>query len=110
MQNAQLREQRVQPSRAVGRDMPSHIPSLRALESNDDGRLAAELRLVDLRSQAAIIRALADHAEYLSREVEADGLARQLIEEMARLGSRLVDAAAAFRDAPHVEESGVFER
>jgi len=90
--------------------MRPHIPSLRALESNDDGRLVAELRLVDLRSQAAIVRALADHAEHLSREVEADGLARQLSEEMARLGSRLLDAAAAFRGAPHVEDSGVFAR
>jgi hypothetical protein len=110
MQSAQLRQQRLQPSRALGRDMHSRIPSLRALESNDDGQLVAELRLVDVRSQAAIVRALADHAECLSREVEADGLARQLIEEMARLGSRLLDAAAAFRDAPHVEESGVFAR
>jgi hypothetical protein len=92
------------------RTLRSHIPSLMALESDDEGRLAAELRLVNLRSQAAIVRALADQAEHLSREVEADGLARQLIEEMARLGSRLLDAAAAFRDAPCVEDSGVFAR
>jgi urease accessory protein UreF len=90
--------------------MTSHIPSLAALESNTDGRLAAELRLVDLRSQAAIVRALADDVERFSREAEADGLARQLIEEMARLGARLLEAAAAFEDAPHVEDSGVFPR
>jgi hypothetical protein len=90
--------------------MAQHVPSLKALESDDDGRLTAELRLADLRSQAAIVRAIADHAEHLSREVEADGLARQLVEEMALLGSRLLDAAAALQDASHVEDSGVFAR
>ena len=90
--------------------MPSHIPSLAALESNDDGRLAAELRLVGLRSQAAVVRALADDVERLSREVEAGDLALQLAEETARLGARLLDAAATLAKAPHVEDSGVFAR
>jgi hypothetical protein len=90
--------------------MPPHIPSVAALESSDDGRLAAELRLVGLRSQAAVVRTLADNVERLSREAQAEGLARQLIEEMARLGSRLLDAATAFREAPRVEDSGVFAR
>ena len=80
------------------------------LESNDDARLATERRLVGLRSEAAVVRALADEVERLSREAEADGMARQLIEEMGRLGSRLLDAAAAFRKAPSVEDSGVFAR
>jgi hypothetical protein len=92
------------------RPLRSYIPSLMALESDDESRLGAELRLVNLRSQAAIVRALADQAEHVSREVEVDGLARQLIEEMARLGSRLLDAAAAFRDASSVDDSGVFAR
>jgi hypothetical protein len=90
--------------------MRSHIPSLAALESNDDGRLVAELRLAGLRSQAAIVRTLADQVERLSREAEGREHAGQLIEEMARLGSRLLEAAAAFAEARHVDESGVFAR
>jgi hypothetical protein len=90
--------------------MLSHIPSLAALESNDDGRLVAELRLVGLRSQAAIVRTLADQVERLSRDAEGHEHAGQLIEEMARLGSRLLEAAAALAEAPHVDESGIFAR
>jgi hypothetical protein len=63
--------------------MLERVPSLSALESNDDDRLAAELRLDRLRSQAAIIRTLADHVEHLARPADADGLGEQLIEEMA---------------------------
>jgi hypothetical protein len=72
--------------------MPSEIPSLAALESNEDGPLLAELRMVRLRSQAAVLRALADHVEQLSRAVDAGGLCLQIIEEMARLGRRLLEA------------------
>ena len=90
--------------------MVSLIPSLAALESKDDRRLVAELRLVGLRSQVAIVRTLADEVERLSREAEAHEQTEQLLEEMARLGSRLLEAAAAFGGTPHVEESGVFGR
>jgi hypothetical protein len=75
--------------------MLGHLPSLAALESNDDGPLAAELRLARLRSQAAVVRALADHVEHLSRAADADVLGAQLVEEVARLGCRLLEAAAS---------------
>jgi|HubBroStandDraft_1064217.scaffolds.fasta_scaffold00666_12 hypothetical protein len=90
--------------------MPAHIPSLSALESSDDGSLAAELRLARVRSQVAIVRALADHAETLSRAADAEWVGGQIIEEMARLGCRLLEASQAFVEAPRVEDSGVFAR
>jgi hypothetical protein len=80
--------------------MPAHIPSVAALESNEDGPLADELRLVHLRSQAAVIRTLADQVEHLSRAAEADGLGVQIVEEMARLGCRLLETAGALAEAP----------
>jgi len=90
--------------------MLAHIPSLAALESNDDLRLAAELRLARVRSQVAVVRAIADQVEYLSRAGEAAALGDQLIEEMARLGCRLVETAGSLAGSPRCEESGVFAR
>ena len=90
--------------------MPTQIPSVAALESCHDGPLAAELRLVNLRSQAAVVRTLADQAEQLSRAEDVDGLGAQMVEEMARLGCRLLDAAAALAGVSPVEDSGVFKR
>ena len=95
---------------ALGWFMPTQIPSIAALESSLDGPLAAELRLVNLRSQAAVVRTLADQAEQLSRAEDVDGLGAQMVEEMARLGRRLLDAAAALAGAAPVEDSGVFKR
>jgi hypothetical protein len=86
--------------------MPPHIPSLATLESDDERRLAEELRLARLRSQAAVVRAIADQVERLSREE----LGAQLIEEMARLGCHLLEAAASLVAPPQVEDSGVFPR
>jgi hypothetical protein len=91
--------------------MPVHIPSLAAHESNDDGLLAAAFRLARIRSQAAVVRALADQVEHLSRAADAEGVNSQIIEEMARLGCRLLEAAAAFVNAPDtIEDSRVFTR
>jgi hypothetical protein len=90
--------------------MLKRVPSLSAMESNDDGRLAAELRLDRLRSQAAIIRTLADHVEHLARPADADGLGEQLIEEMARLGCRLLEAAASLTESRRSDDGGVFAR
>jgi hypothetical protein len=73
--------------------MSAHLPSLAALVGADDDLLAAELRFNRLRSQVAVIRALADHVEHLARLRDSDGLTDQLIEELSRLGSRLLDAA-----------------
>jgi hypothetical protein len=90
--------------------MPAHMPSMDALDSHDDGLLNAELRLARLRSQVAVVRTIADHVERLARPPEADGLKGQLVEEMARLGCCLVEAAAALVERSRPEESGVFAR
>jgi len=57
----------------------------------------------------AVVRALADQVEQLSRAADADGLGTQFVEELTRLGRRLLDAAALTEVSP-VEESGVFPR
>ena len=82
--------------------MPVNIPSRAALESNHEGSRAAAFRLAGLRSQAAVVRALADQVEHLSRAADAEGVDHQIIEEMARLGCRLLEAAAAFLNASAV--------
>ncbi|MGA3120728.1 MAG: hypothetical protein ABSF69_08170 [Polyangiaceae bacterium] len=81
-----------------------------ALDCDDDRLLPADTRFVRLRSQAAVVRALADHVEHLSRVADADAVGQQLVEEMARLGCRLLEASAALIEAPRTEESGVFAR
>jgi hypothetical protein len=78
--------------------MPAHVPSLAALTSDDDAGLSAELRLGQLRSQVAVIRTLADHVEHLARWGNVDGLREQIIEEMGRMGGRLLEAAAALSE------------
>ncbi len=88
--------------------MLSHIPFLAS--PHDGGYLPLEGRCQRVRSQVAIIRALADHAEALSRAVDADAVADQLVEEMARLGCRVLEAAAALAMPPPPEDSGVFAR
>ena len=111
--------------------MPMQTPSVAALESSQDGPLAAELegatppnsapgqrlplarrepRLVHLRSQLAVVRTLTDQVEQLSRAADVDGLGDQMVEEMARLGCRLLDAAAALAGVSPVEDSGGFKR
>ena len=90
--------------------MLAHLPSLATLESNDDVRLAAEVRLAQLRSQAASVHALADQVEHLSRASDADGLSDQLVEELARLGWRLLETAEALVGATRRGDSGIFAR
>ncbi len=89
--------------------MPAPILSLVTSGSGDDGRTPAK-HLGPLRVQAAVIRALADEVECLSRAGEADGLGDQLIEEMARLGCRLLETAGTLATPPPPEDSGVFAR
>jgi hypothetical protein len=86
--------------------LPCHV----TLESDDDDRLAAELRVARLRSQVAVVRALADQIEHFARSHNAEGLTEQLAEEMARLGYRLFEAAASLTRAPSPPESGVVDR
>jgi len=86
------------------------LPSVITLESNDDGQLTAELRLGRLRTQVAVVRTLADQAESLVSPRHMDGLNEQLIEEMARLGCRLLEAAVTLTKSPAPEDTGVFHR
>ena len=76
------------------------LPSLAALESKDDWRLGVELRLARLRAQVAAVRSIADHVDYLARAADEDGVGEQLVEEMARLGCRLVEAAGSLARSP----------
>jgi hypothetical protein len=86
------------------------MPSRDSTESDDDTLLASELRLAHLRSQVAVVRTIADQVEQLARARDAESLRTQLVEEMARLGCRLLEAAAAFTEVPHGEDSAVFVR
>jgi hypothetical protein len=88
--------------------MPAHIPSPTAVESGDEGQLPSDLQLVRVRSQVAIIRTLADRAERLARPIEADELDEHLVEEMAALGCRLLEAAASLTALRRCGESGIF--
>jgi hypothetical protein len=84
------------------RTMLAQSPSLAAVappETDQSARLVAEVRLAHLRSQVAVVRALADQVEYLARPGYADGLRDQVIEEMARLGCRLLEAARSLASA-----------
>jgi hypothetical protein len=83
-----------------------HIPSLAVLESGDDDLLKAELRFARLREQVAVVRNLADRIEQLVRPANAGSLSDQLIEEMARLGCRLFEAAASMAQAPLHQPAG----
>jgi hypothetical protein len=84
-------------------------PSLSTLESNDDDRLAAELRLGRLRAQVAIVRAIADEVDRIVRPSDIDGLGEQIITEVARLGCQLLESAGAHTRTSVPEASGVFE-
>jgi hypothetical protein len=87
----------------------STLPSIAALQSNSDEQLAGELRVAELREQLAVVRTLADQIEQLSRPIDTESLYEQLVEEMARLGCRVLEAAAALAKS-YPEDSGVFAR
>ena len=89
--------------------MPAHNLTPWTSKLGDDEPTCAE-HLGPLRSQVAVVRALADEVECLLRAGDAEGLGDQLIEEMARLGCRLLETAGAFAGPPPCEQSGVFAR
>ena len=72
-------------------------------------RLAA-IAIRILGSQADADDVLQEAWLRLSRAEDVDGLGAQMVEEMARLGCRLLDAAAALAGVSPVEDSGVFKR
>jgi hypothetical protein len=85
-------------------------PSLWALESNDEGRLVAEVGLVRIRTQAAVVRALADQIEVFVKPDRAHWLGDQLVEEAARLACGILEAAAELAKALPPEETEMFDR
>jgi hypothetical protein len=89
--------------------MLAHVPSPSGPQSEDDSQLATDPRLAHVRSQVAVVRAVADQIEHLSRREDGDGLDAQLIEEMTRLGCRLLEAAAFLAES-RSDDSGVFAR
>jgi hypothetical protein len=72
--------------------------------------LTAGLGLARLREQVAVVRTIADHADYLAQPENADGFSEQLIEEAARLGCRLLEAAAAMTTSLRGPREGVVSR
>ena len=90
--------------------VPTNSPALAVLESKDNRRLAAGLRRAPLRTQAAAIRGVAGHAERLARAADVAGREAQLVEEMARLGSLLLEAAVALTKLPGPTDGALLAR
>jgi hypothetical protein len=86
--------------------MTIHLPSLQALDASDDRLLHEELRCLAVREQAAVVRALADHLEHFAPSAAPAGLRGQLVEELARLGCRAFETAAALSATER--QSGIF--
>ncbi len=60
------------------------------------GEFLAQDGAVTMKTHAAIIRTLIDEVEHhVQRGKAAEGLRGQLIEELARLGARILETAAA---------------
>ncbi|HEX3345251.1 MAG TPA: hypothetical protein VHS09_11795 [Polyangiaceae bacterium] len=77
----------------------------------ESARRPKHLPIASLRAQVAVVRALADQVDWLSRVGETDGLPEQLIEELAKLGCRLLEEASSLAgNSRPAEESGVFAR
>ena len=81
------------------------LPPVTTLASHDHSQLPAALRLARLRTEVAVVRTLADHIERLASPRQADGLSEQLIEEMARLGRLLFEAAGELAKAPEPDDT-----
>ena len=77
----------------------TQLPSLHALIDTGDERLLAELPLMTVRRQIATFRSIADELERCLdggwEDPRANAVGAQLLEEMARLGCRALEAAAA---------------
>jgi type II secretory pathway component PulM len=75
------------------------LATLAVREPKSDAPRAVEAQLKHVRTQAAAVRAVADHAEQLARAATIDRITEELVEEMARLGCRLLEAAVSLADA-----------
>lgn len=76
-----------------------NLPSLQALSDPNDHRLLVELRLMAVRRQLATFRTIADEIERRleswSRDPSSIAVDAQLLEEVAALGCRALEAASA---------------
>lgn len=75
-----------------------HLPSIRALDAEEDGLLRQELRCLAVREQAARVKAMAAELECLAPWGATASRRQQLVEELARLGCRLLEAAAGLSE------------
>ncbi len=71
----------------------ANVLSLAALESDESPQPATGPRVVRLRTQVAVVRALADQVEHFSRTGDSRGLSEQLTQEKARLERQLLEVA-----------------
>jgi hypothetical protein len=78
--------------------MKTHLPSVQALGASDDRLLRDELRCLAVREQAALVRSLAEQVEHLGPWGAQPSLRAQLVEELARLGCRALEVAAAMSE------------
>jgi hypothetical protein len=78
--------------------MKAHLPSVHALGAADDRLLHEELHCLAVREQVAVVRALAEHIEYLDPRGANTNLRAQLVEELARLGCQALEAAASMSE------------
>jgi hypothetical protein len=86
-------------------------PSRTILRDRDDRRDDSDPRLITAKRQVAVVRALADELERcLVRGTAAPTIRDQLVRELAWLGRRSLEIAAALsaKTAPAEEKSGVF--
>jgi hypothetical protein len=79
------------------------------LRDRDDRPEAGDLRLVATKRQVAIVRALVDELERCLARGGATAAREQLVHELARLGRKTLETAAALstKTAPTEEKSGV---
>jgi hypothetical protein len=75
------------------RQMVEEEPVVDCSAANDNGQ--GMHRLARLRAQAAVVRTLAEHVDHCTSSRKAHWLTEQLIEEMARLGCRILEVAAS---------------
>ena|GEM_PF-3192909 len=78
-------------------------PPVRTPYASDDERLREELRVLAVREQTALVRALADELEHLAPWGTTGGLRQQLVEELARLGCRIIETAATLARVADLE-------
>ncbi len=84
-----------------------HLPSIRALDTSDDGLLRQELRYLAVRQQVAVVKALVDRLDGLD-PAGTSCFSGELVQELARLGCTILETAAAMSKMTEpAPESGI---